>query len=138
MKESERFGELFFHWCHTFSWCLLHFVDRRACTTYSLNPILSQKITTFTLSLLGSSAFSMDAHTSSCAVGADLKHSPLVLLLPPMVSGPSWSNSSTYNTWKQMAGTNRLSWSFGFNAVFPEAFMSFPRCKWMCDKYTQV
>lgn len=48
MKEWERFGELFFNWSHTFSWCLLHFVNRRVCTTNSLNTLLSQKITMFT------------------------------------------------------------------------------------------
>lgn len=139
MKEWETFGEQFFNWCHTFSWCLVHFVNRRVCTTYSLNPALSQKITAFTLSLLGCSTFSMDAYASICAFGADTKHSlPERILLPLRVTALSWSNISAYSTWKQMGGTNRLSWTLGFNTVFTEAFVSFPRCKWMCDKYTQV
>lgn len=125
-RVNERMRQIwwfFFNWCHTFSCCLLHFVNRIASTTYSLNPVLSQKITTFTLSLLGCSTFSMDTYAISCAVGADIKDSLLVwILLPLMVSGPSWSNSSAYNTWKWTASTNRLSWSLGFNTVFTEEF----------------
>lgn len=134
MKEWECFGELFFNCCHPFSQCFVHFVNRRACATYSLNPVLSQKITAFTLSLLGW-MFSMDAYTSICAFGADTKHSLLVwILLPLMVTALPWSDISAYSTWKEMDGTNRLSGALVFKTVFTEAFISFPRCKWMRDK----
>lgn len=106
----------------TFSWGLLHFVNRVG-TTYSLNPVLRQKTTVFTLPLLWCSTFSMDANASSCVVGADIRLD--WILLPLMVSGRTWSNTSTYNTWKQMVSTNRLSWSLGFDRDFTEAFVSF-------------
>lgn len=46
--------------------------------TYGLNPVLSQEMTAFTLSLLGCSEFSVNAYTSICAFGADTKHCLLV------------------------------------------------------------
>lgn len=129
----------FLNWCHTFSCCLVDFVNRRVCTAYSWNCVLSQKIPAFTLSLLGCSTFPWMHMPASLHLELTPSNSLLVwIFLPLMVTALSWSNIGASSTWKEMGGTNRLSGALGVSTVFTEAFVSPPRCKWMCDKYTQV